>query len=285
MSDGSKVLAQGDTARVQLHLDTFYGAIQQGDEIKYVVRKNLDSIDEKDVKNIVDNRVREIIETAMAQYGGLKEALKHTIWMNEEKGIPINKVRLLCPSVVRPIELKKQRDRSHHDYKRQYYVANDRNYMMAIYIGRNEKGKEKREFEIVNSLTATKYFKSNKGLPIPDEKKGLPLVYVLKVGTMVLLYENNPEEVWEQNAIQVQKRLYRISGLSSIVISSYIYGVLTLIHHQEARPSTEVKLKNGAYISNEDFRPGIKMLHTQLKALIQGMDFEINELGEIRRLR
>ena len=285
MSDGSKVLAQGDTARVQLHLDTFYGAIQQGDEIKYVVRKNLDSIDEKDVKNIVDNRVREIIETAMAQYGGLKEALKHTIWMNEEKGIPINKVRLLCPSVVRPIELKKQRDRSHHDYKRQYYVANDRNYMMAIYIGRNEKGKEKREFELVNSLTATKYFKSNKGLPIPDEKKGLPLVYVLKVGTMVLLYENNPEEVWEQDAIQVQKRLYRISGLSSTVISSYIYGVLTLIHHQEARPSTEVNLKNGAYISNEDFRPGIKMLHTQLKALIQGMDFEINELGEIRRLR
>lgn len=285
MSNGQKVLAKGDTARVQLHLDTFYGAIQQNDAIRYVTRKNLDSIEEKDVKNIVDGRVREIVELAIAEHGSLKEALKHTIWMNEEKRIPINKVRLFCPSIARPIELKKQRDRSHHDYKRQYYVANDRNYMMGIYIGKNDKGKEKRDFELVNSLDATKFYRNNVGNPLPATKNGYPLAYVMKVGTMVLLYENNPDEVWALDAKQLQRRLYKVTGLSSTVISSYIYGVMTLVHHQEARPSTEVKLKNGAYQINEEFRSGIKMLHTQLKALIQGINFEINELGEITRLR
>ena len=54
---------------------------------------------------------------------------------------------------------------------------------------------------------------------------------------------------------------------------------------EEARPATEIKAKNGAYVQNEDFRPSIRMYHTQLKALVQGHDFDINELGEIKRLR
>lgn len=284
MSNGQKVLAEGDTARVQLHLETFYGAIRQDDSIKYVVRKNLDAIDEKDVKNIVDAGVRQIVETAIMQYGSLKEALKNTIWMNREKQIPIRKVRLICPSVARPIELKSQRDLSRHEHKRQYYVANDRNYMMGIYIGKNNKGKEKRDFELVNSLSATSFYKNHKGLPIPEAKNGNPLAYVLKVGTMVLLYENNPEEVWASDAKQIQRRLYKVTGFSTLVVHN-IYGRITLVHHQEARPSAEVKIKNGAYKNNEDFRSGILMLHTQFKALIQDFDFEINELGEIRRLR
>lgn len=286
MSDGRKVIAQGDTARVQLHLDTFYGAIQQGEDIKYVVRKNLDSIEEKDVKNIVDNRVREIVEMAIAKHGSLKEALKHTIWMNEEKHIPINKVRLICASIARPIELKEQRDHSLHDYKRQYYVANDRNYMMGIYIGKNERGKEKREFELVNSLQASKFYRKNQGLPIPETKNGYPLAYVLKVGTMVLLYENSPEEIWKLDAKQIQKRLYKITGLSSqLVARKYVYGAISMVFHQEAKPSTELKFKNGEYKVSDEHRPAIQMLHTQLNALIQGIDFEINELGEITRLR
>ena len=205
--------------------------------------------------------------------------------MNEAKHIPINKVRLICPSVTRPIELKKQRDHSPRDYKRPYYVANDRNYVMGIYIGKDVKGKEKRDFELVNSLTASKFYRKGVGLPLTPEKKGFPLTYVLKVGTMVLLYENTPDEIWVSDAKQIQRRLYRITGLSLMAMENRSYGVLSLVHHQEARPSTEVKLKNGAYTSNEEFRPGIKMLHTQLKALVQGIDFDINEIGEITRLK
>ena len=101
---------------------------------------------------------------------------------------------------------------------------------------------------------------------------------------MVLLYDESPEEVWDLDRMDLVKRLYKVTGLSSMIISSYNYGTISLVHHQDARPSTEIKLKNGVYKTGEEFRPGIKMLHTQLRALIQGVDFEINDLGEIRRL-
>ena len=45
------------------------------------------------------------------------------------------------------------------------------------------------------------------------------------------------------------------------------------------------KKKPGAYKQGEDLRPSILMLHGQIKALVQGCDFEINEAGEIKRLR
>lgn len=283
-----KLLTAGDAARASLHNDTYYGAISVGNEIKYVVRKALDSIEEKDVKNIVDEAVRKKVEAAITQHGSLKTALEHTIWMNREKHIPINKVRLFTPSVTRPIDIRQQRDQSRHEYKRQFHVQNDRNYMMAIYIGRNEKGKEKRDFELISNLVAAKRMKKSNGSPlplVPSTKNGYPLACQLKIGTMVLLYDSRPEEVWELSAADLQKRLYKVTGLSSMIISSYNYGTIGLVHHQEARPSADVKLKNGVYITGEELRPGIKLLHTQFKALVQGLDFEINDLGEIRRLR
>ena len=73
--------------------------------------------------------------------------------------------------------------------------------------------------------------------------------------------------------------------MSSMVIQGkFEYGTIEMVHHQNAKPSSEIKKINGEYSSNEEFRSGIKMLHTQFKALIQGIDFEINDLGEIRRL-
>ena len=79
--------------------------------------------------------------------------------------------------------------------------------------------------------------------------------------------------------------LYKVVGMSSMRVSGCSYGIILLRYHEEARPATEIKAKNGAYVQNEDFRPSIRMYHTQLKALVQGHDFDINELGEIKRLR
>ena len=290
-SKGRKVLTQGDTARASLHNDTYYGAINVDGTVKYVVRRSLDGLEEKDVKNIVDGEVRSIIDHAISHHGSLKKALEAGIWMNEEKKIPIKKVRVFTGSVTRPINMRQQRDQSRHEYKRQYHVQNDRNYMMAIYIGHDKKGKEKREFELVNNITAANFYRRSNDKVATDNqlvplysKSGYELRYKLKIGTMVLLYENSPEEVWELDKKNLQKRLYKVTGMSSMVISSYEYGTLNLIHHQDAHQSTEIKMKNGAYNSNEDFRPGIKMLHTQFRALVQGVDFEINDLGEIMRL-
>lgn len=282
-----KVLTAGDAARSSLHNDTYYGAIQVGQEIKYVVRKSLDAIEEKDVKNIVDDEVRRKVETAIANSGSLKEAVAQGIWMNEAKRIPIKKVRLFTPSVTRPMCIRQQRDQSRHEYKRQYHVMNDRNYMMAIYIGQNERGKEKRDFELISNLVAAdKSKKSGQQQPlVPIAKNGLPIAYQLKIGTMVLLYEKNPEEVWALGKQELQKRLYKVTGLSILNVGANTYGRIYLLHHQEARPSSDIKIKNGAFMSNEEYRPAIMLLHTQCRALVQGFDFEINDLGEIQRLK
>ena len=285
-----KRFARGDTARASLHNDTYYGAINVEGMIKYVVRKNLDSIEEKDVKNIVDKIVRQKIMESIAEHGCLKNAIEKGIWMNKGKKIPIKKVRIFTPSLTRPINIRHHRDQSQLEYKRQYHVQNDRNYMMAIYIGKDKKGKEKRDFEIVNNIEAANYNKkSNNGVlglvPETSFKDGYPLAYCLKIGTMVLLYEESPEEVWDLNKKDLAKRLYKVTGLSSMFVSSNSYGKISLVHHQDARPSTMVKLKNGSFKANEEFRSGIIMLHTQINLLVQGVDFEINDLGEIRRLR
>lgn len=291
-SKGKKVLTQGDTARASLHNDTYYGAIGVDGEVRYVVRRSLDGLDEKDVKNIVDGEVRSKVENAILLHGSLKKALEETIWMNEEKQIPIKKVRVFTGSVTRPINIRQQRDQSKHEYKRQYHVQNDRNYMMAIYVGQDKKGKEKREFELVNNIAAANFYRrSNDRVPTDNQlvplysKSGYELLYRLKIGTMVLLYENNPEEIWELDKKNLQKRLYKVTGMSSMIIQGkFEYGTIEMVHHQNAKPSSEIKKVNGEYKSDEEFRPGIKMLHSQLRALVQGVDFEINDLGEIRRL-
>lgn len=95
---------------------------------------------------------------------------------------------------------------------------------------------------------------------------------------MVLLYENTWEEIWELDKSQLQKRLYKITGMS---LSD---GRLVLLHNQEARPSSKVEQKDGAFFANEIFRPKIRMSLNQFKALVEGVDFELNDLGEIKRL-
>ena len=228
--------------------------------------------------------MRRKVEEAIAQHGSLKKALELGIWMNEEKQIPIKKVRVLT-GLRNPINIRQQRDKSRHEYKQQFHVQNDRNYILAIYSGTNAKGKEQRAFELISNLAAARFYRrsneNNKNI-LPASKNGLKLSYKLKIGLMVILYENDPNEIWSLNKNENQKRLYIITRLG---INSPTAMLITLVHHQEARPSSEIKLKNGAFKASEEFRPGIKMLHTQFRALVAGEDFEINDLGEITRLK
>lgn len=138
-----KVLCKGDAARGLLHSDTYYGAIENDGVVRYVKRINLASMKVTDVKNIVDDAVRGIVEAAIREKG-FKEAMAGTIWMNEEKQIPIKKVRCYT-SKKNPISFdkKKQRDLSDKEYKRNYYVATKGNYIVALYVGSTKTGKRK----------------------------------------------------------------------------------------------------------------------------------------------
>ncbi|MCI6827831.1 MAG: CRISPR-associated protein Csn1 [Prevotella sp.] len=280
------IYQQGDTARGSLHSDTYYGAIEKDGEIRYVVRRDLSSFEKmSEVENIVDETVKEKVKAAIAEKG-FKEAVSGTIYMNEEKGIVIKKVRCFANDVKKPINIRHQRDLSTKEYKRQYHVKNDGNYMLAIYED-IVKGKVRRDYELVKTIEAAEFYRrsTDKGgynSLVPEKSpKGFPLRWKLRIGQHVILYETAPDEIALSNKSDVSKRLYVITGLSINPVGTG-YGSIVMRHHQEARMAKDVKSKNGAFKNGESYRGSIVMLHTQFNALVEGYDFEINALGEIQ---
>lgn len=283
-------ISESDTARLRLHMDTNYGAIEHDGEVKYVVRNSIGSLKQKDIKNIVDSVVRQKVQEAYDAKGDI--AFSEPIWMNEAKGIQIKKVRCYAPNVTRPLNIRKHRDISRHEYKRTGHFINDGNYCIAIYeqdLPEGSTAKAKRSFRIVNNLAAASHFKlgnraNRTELYPPVDENGYRLKAVLHQGDSVLLYEKSPEEIYNASAAELCRRLYVVAGISSMVFTkSRSYGVLQLRHSQNASKSE--KGKNGAYIVGENLRPTITMLHTQLNALIQNRDFTIDVLGKIKFLK
>ena len=279
------IYQQGDTARGSLHSDTYYGAIEKDGEIRYVVRRALSSLEKMtEVDNIVDETVKERVKAAIAEKG-FKEAVSGTIYMNEEKGIVIKKVRCFANDVKKPINIRHQRDMSRKEYKQQYHVKNEGNYMLAIYED-VVKGKVRRDYELVKTIEAADYYrrstdKSERLSLVPERSpKGFPLKWNLKIGQHVILYETSPDEIVISDKADVSKRLYVITGLSINPVGTG-YGSIVMRHHQEARMAKDVKVTKGAYKSNDSYRGSIFLYHTQFNALVEGLDFEINALGEI----
>lgn len=276
-----KVLCKGDAARGLLHSDTYYGAIENDGVVKYVKRINLASMKVTDVKNIVDDAVRGIVEAAIREKG-FKEAMAGTIWMNEEKQIPIKKVRCYT-SIKNPISFdkKNQRDLSDKEYKRNYYVTTKGNYIVALYVGSTKTGKRKTFYEFVNMMEAAGYYKTSNDKSVvghnivPLEKDDCQLAFILKKGTMVIFYKETKDEVWDYSQKETVRNLYYVSMIESD-------GRVTFKYHQEARRDEELP-RNASDAS--DIKPKIRVGLASAKILVQGYDFEINELGEIKRLR
>ena len=276
-----KVLCKGDAARGSLHSDTYYGAIENDGVVRNVKRINLASMKEKKKKNIVDDAVRGIVEAAIREKG-FKEAMAGTIWMNEEKQIPIKKVRCYT-SKKNPISFdkKKQRDLSDKEYKRNYYVATKGNYIVALYVGSTKTGKRKTFYEFVNMMEAAGYYKTSNDKSVvghnivPLEKDDCQLAFILKKGTMVIFYKETKEEVWDYSQKETVRNLYYVSETESD-------GRVAFKYHQEARLDKELP-RNASDTS--DIKPKIRVGLASAKILVQGYDFEINELGEIKRLR
>ncbi len=346
--NGNPIVLKGDTVRGSLHKETFYGAIERTQAnkkgelekvIKYVVRKKVSDLSDTDVKNIVDDRIREIVGNARNEEKKIQkeiERLKKDLQKAEEheepaindkicvlqteieqlyslpnkKGapIPIKKVRLLQPSVTNPLCIKKQRDvstKKPKEYKQNYYAANDGNYLMAIYEGKDAKGKIKRDFEIVNNITAGEFFKqsvqgdlkpqgiSTNGGLIPKQKENgklvLPYKSSIKIGTMIILWEKSPTEVFDLELNEIKRRLYKVVGLSAqklkISGKSYNYATIVLRHHQEASSSSDLKTYDGAFKRDETYMGQRKLNHNQFNALVENIDFDMNTKGTIKWIK
>lgn len=315
--NGKIIYQQGDSVRGSLHLDTFYGAIakdKKGEVQKddagnikpnYVVRKELSKLKKSDVANIVDDNIRAIVEQAekdkLISFNNNGAKVNETIWQNKDKQIPLKKVRIYTPSVKSPLkDFKKHPEhfRSQKTYKQQYNVVNEENYCMAIYEGFDKKGKPKRDFELVNNIDAGEYYKlSNKShrenhdlVPNPHLKSGLPLKYILKKGMMVLMYDKNPDEIWDITDADKIKRLYKIIGFegdgrvqfrihqTAMQQSSMNKDEMTITKYMQ-----DNSLKNSEINFNTPV-PWLRLTKGNLNFLVDNIDFKILPTGKIEKI-
>lgn len=315
--DGKKLprLQQGDTVRGSLHQDSIYGAIKNplnAEEIRYVIRKDLESLKASDIENIVDEIVKEKVKQAVAnkilvlssnaqQKNKIAEGEK--IWMNEEKGIAINKVRLYANSVKNPLVIKEHNllSKSRHEHKQKVYGQNDENYCMAIY-----EFEGKREFELINNFNVAKLIKEKQGfysLYKDKENQGIkthiPIAkrngrdLVLKRGKQVVFYDKdveNPEDV--SDLTDFSGRIYIIEGLSIQRIvrpSGKVdeYGVIMFRNFKEARKSDEIKkdkFKPDGVFKLGEIKPTRKMNHNQFNAFVEDIDFKVLPTGKFIKI-
>ena len=349
---GKPIYQQGDTVRGSLHKDTFYGAIEREvankktgqieKQVKYVVRKPIEGLEDSTLKNIVDDKVREIVINARKaekilqkeittlvnkrkkaeeseeleidlQIEELKQQISRLYSLPNKNGapIPIKKVRVLQPTVTNPLHIKAQRDKSakgRKEYKEHYHVANDGNYLMAIYEGKDAKGKILRDFELVNNIDAGEYFKLSvvrdldgqdlgkfEGL-IPssklNRKNKLLLKGIIKTGIMILMWNSSPEEIWSLNNNELKSRLYKTTKMSKdgrITFKAQQLAAnddtLKEIFEQKHQTKPPKSLTNGD--SKFNFQsPSHKLLlsPSNFNFLIENIDFRISPLGKIEVL-
>lgn len=274
-----KFLTGGDSARGRLHQETYYGAINYDGNIKYVVRKPLDSLTEKDLDKIVDETVKGIVKGAVEAKGSLKEALADGIYMNKEKGILIRRVRMFT-RVSDPIKLKQLRDISSKGYKQHIHVNKEENYLIAIYEGLNKKNQKQTETYTVDYLDAAKFYKDSKRRDktnnlVSDysEKYKLPLKYILKKRQMVLFYEHSPEEIRFRDKKDLSKRLYIVTCIEKD-------GRIQLLHHQTANTGG-IKPSSSPFTNDGEHQTFYRLRASKLNILVAGVDFDINILGKI----
>jgi CRISPR-associated endonuclease Csn1 len=274
---------QGDTVRGALHKESFYGAIKREELnkktgeteeiIKYVKRQGIEMFKDADLKNIVDDTIKEIvtdgreqekrikkeIEDLEKQLKNLKEEeeqpikeaiqvlknkIKNELYVLPSKSgnpVPIKKIRYYTNDVTNPLFIKKHRDVSRHEHKQFYHAKNDGNYCMAIYEGIDKKGKISRSNQLINIIDAGKYFRlsneDKKLYPIaPEKDENLnPLKYILTKGKMILLYDKSQKELLDMSEEKLLERLFEITQMD--VEKS---AEIKLLHHSEARDKKRI---------------------------------------------
>ena len=299
--DRMPIYQRGRGIRASLHKDTFYGAIKvPGDDLlryrtSFEFRGNSLEDIRKMIPKIVDARLRQLAEEVSAATIHNRGYFEIPVSEERRKRNPtaqptkVFKVKVFAEDLKNPIKLKRHED-VRREHKAWYYAQTDGNYLLALY----DNGKEK-DFELINTFDLAGLAGERQGLyPLFKEKvfKGktvrIPLSrrngkdLVLKQGTKVLLFEKSADEIFaDQSTGNLTDRLFKVQGLSiQRIRNTYEYATIHLIHHLEARSSSQLKVQDGEYKwgDGKRFR---KMNHNQLRALIEGIDFHMTPMGTI----
>lgn len=238
----------GDALRGEIHKASYYGAITQfakDDEgkvlmkegrpqvnptIKFVIRRELKykksatdsgfaSWDDLG-KAIVDKELFALMKEQFSEETSFKDACEQGIYMIKKgkNGMPDIKLHHIrhvrCEAPQSGLKIKEQTYKSEKEYKRYFYAAVGDLYAMCCYTN----GKI-REFRIYSLYDVSCHRKSDIE-DIPEfitDKKGnrLMLDYKLHTGDMILLYKDNPEELYDLDNVNLSKLLYKINGFEN----------------------------------------------------------------------
>lgn len=218
--------------RGPLHEETLYGSIQDPNsrEEAYVVRRSLTALtDPKQLENVVDAKVREVLKARLAEFGGnMKEAFRldengrSPVVMyskDPDKRIPIRHVRMVV-NTEQMVELRPGT-----------FVEPGSNYCMAIY--EDERGR--RAFRTVSFLEAARNALERKPL-YPAEVDGKRLLMVLQQKDLVILYRENPEEIEWNSPQWLAQHLYVVKKFDRT-------GVVGLVLHKASNVNTDYPKK------------------------------------------
>lgn len=215
--------------------------------------------------------------------------------------LPVRKLRIR-KAVTQPLAVRPLMQAFQHperDHKHYMYYENASNYALAIYTNHDGK-KPDYDFRLISNLAAANGNLEDL-LPPSVEKKGRTYLLatarqgpqVFRSGQRVLLFENTPDEIWEDRRPEnLSKRLYVVRGISSFRIKLiYHYGTITLLHHlctgKEKASNGELSdapIVKGEYRSGEPVAAKRFFQHTQIRALIEGVDFRLDYTGQLQRL-
>jgi CRISPR-associated endonuclease Csn1 len=274
----AKQWIKGDSIRGELHKDTFYGAITRNKDFEnpiYVVRRELKhKKNEQDTgfknweelgKVIVNKDLIKMMKEQFPENTDFKTAVEQGIYMldkNRNKVNQIRHVRCEVPSVKNPLEIKDQTYKSDKEHKNKYYAAvPNESYAMSKYESGDKKIKNYLVWNLFDISENRKVLSND--IPLKDNN-GLKLVHTLIVGTILLVYNKNVEELYNMNKEQLQQRLYVVRGFwkdKRIILQKTI--------NAEKDPKTEnVK-------SFDNMPEMIRQSVNKLNYLIKGKDFDL----------
>ncbi|MGP1587620.1 MAG: type II CRISPR RNA-guided endonuclease Cas9 [Treponemataceae bacterium] len=288
LKNGKKVYEQGNTARGSLHKETFYGCImspaekEKKSEKIFVQRVPVSTLDGQSAEKIIDKGVqRAFFDNLQNKIQTLENIQTNGILLPYKmngKEVYVKRARIKAKPTD-PIALKKHcnvTDEKNKEYKQNYYVVNDENYLLALYRGKGEKGDPVSDYILLNLLDAVQSKQAGKELyPVSKEKKEtiLSLYKVLKIGKIVILQNDENEDVFALPKEKFWNRMYRVAGLGRSGKSIHI----ALAHIISSNP---YKYMKGEYDLDEgvEFR---RKIATNFIGLVEGEDFTISPMGEI----
>lgn len=220
----SRVKSAGSTVRGSLHNDTLYGKIFEpaGATERVVIRKALAGFSENDkflsvLEQVVDPAVKAALKSQAQAYLAQDKKTKlfaQTYWMNAEKRIPIQKVRIFVGNVADPDALR-----------RQVFTKPGKAGQLhgSVYVS----GSDLLSMDIPATGSPCIVSLLDKARGRAADGNGQLAIYPEQ---LALAYDQSPNELRALTEVQLAKRLY--------VVRKTEEGRATFRYHREARPAT-----------------------------------------------